>query len=211
MFYLKTSCVPNQQNTFFHIALLIHACVSLKENWGSCGNGSQGGRMQSTQTFKYFYVLWKTLFDLIKSTSLCIFSSMSAHYLHKLSCFNFWIKMSKFQTGIWKQSIHGRVKVRTLHVHRLSPEEICDKYAAQIMLFHGQDFPNEESQKWPDFVWSFYCNRFWKSWVRYKKPEFQNLTSNKPNWQSWCNLKHIPSECITFFMKSWKWLSFKIS
>jgi len=102
--------------------------------------------MQSTQTFKYFYVLWKTLFDLIKSTSLCIFSSMSAHYLHKLSCFNFWIKMSKFQTGIWKQSIHGRVKVRTLHVHRLSPEEICDKYAAQIMLFTVKTFQMKKAR-----------------------------------------------------------------
>ena len=39
---------------------------------------------------------------------LSIFSPMSAPYFHHLPRFDFWINMSKFQTGIYHQSLHGR-------------------------------------------------------------------------------------------------------
>jgi len=47
------------------------------------------------------------------------------------------------------------------------------------MFFQSQAFPTEKK---PDFAWIFL---FPKKLNVFKKPEFQNLVSKKPNWQLW--------------------------
>ena len=59
-----------------------------------------------------------------------------------------------------------------------SSEEICNEYAAQTMFYQNQAFPTEKSQ----ILSGFYL--FPKNSQRcWKKPQFQNPASKKPNSQ----------------------------
>jgi len=95
--------------------------------------------------------------------------------------------MCKFQTGIWNQSLRGRVEVRILHGYRLSSEEICSEYAAQPILLQGQSFPTEKSQILSVI---FYL----KKSECVKKARIPKFGFKSPNWQSWILVKY-PSFC----------------
>jgi len=68
----------------------------------------------------------------------------------------FYINISKVQTEIWDQSLHGKREMHTLHGHRSSSEKIFSvEYAALTIVFQGHVFPTEAKSDFVCFYWIF--------------------------------------------------------